>query len=39
LKDKCTLIVVSHYLSQVNNIADRVFELNDGTFEEKKNDE
>lgn len=35
LKEKCTLIVVSHYLSQVNNIADRVFELADGSFKEK----
>jgi phosphate transport system ATP-binding protein len=36
LKETCTLIVVSHYLSQVNTIADRVFELADGTFAEKK---
>lgn len=35
LKNNCTMIVVSHYLSQINTVADRVFELVGGAFEEK----
>jgi phosphate transport system ATP-binding protein len=34
LKDRCTLIVVSHYLDQVNRIADRVLALEAGRFVE-----
>ena len=30
LKDRCAIIMVSHYLDQVNRIADRVFEIKAG---------
>jgi phosphate transport system ATP-binding protein len=30
LKDRCTLLMVSHYLDQVKRIADRILELSDG---------
>ncbi len=32
LKDRCTLLVVSHYLDQVKRIADTVVELSNGNF-------
>lgn len=32
LKDRCTLLVVSHYLDQVRRIADTVVELSNGSF-------
>ncbi len=34
LKERCTLLVVSHYLDQVRRIADRVVELSDGAIRE-----
>ena len=30
LKDRCTLLMVSHYLDQVKRIADTILELSDG---------
>ena len=32
LKDRCTILMVSHYLDQVHRIADNVFELTEGKF-------
>jgi len=32
LKERCTLLVVSHYREQVKRIADMVFEISDGHF-------
>ena len=37
LKDRCTLLMVSHYLNQVKRIADRVIELSDGELLEYPN--
>jgi phosphate transport system ATP-binding protein len=32
LKERCTLLVVSHYREQVKRIADTVLEISDGHF-------
>ena len=32
LKDRCTILMVSHYLDQVQRIADHVIELSEGKF-------
>jgi phosphate transport system ATP-binding protein len=37
LKDRCTLLIVSHYLDQVKRIADTAMELSDGKLHEYPN--
>jgi phosphate transport system ATP-binding protein len=37
LKDRCTVLMVSHYLDQVKRIADTAMELTDGKLVEYPN--